>query len=74
MALTGAAVDAIHDEVIEGSLTFRQIERILLAAVAGLVTVAGAVRSFRDQANTKNRISGTEDDDGQRSGVSVDGT
>lgn len=73
MILTGPGIDAILDDVVEGSLTFRNILRIMLAALAGKVTVVGAVRSFRDQADTKNRITGTEDDEGRRTGVSVDG-
>src|SRR5690606_12438555 len=34
-ALSAAGVDAIHDEVVEGAYTLRQILRLLAAAIAG---------------------------------------
>ncbi len=64
----------IHDDVTEGSLTFRQVTRIILSSAAGLLS--GSDNSnprFRDQANTKDRIVASTSTDG-RSAVNVDGT
>lgn len=75
MALTVAAVDAVHDDVYEGTLTLRQIVRIVLAAVAGKSSgfpTGPAV--YRDAADLKARITATVDADGNRSAVTVDGT
>lgn len=48
---------AVQAAVIEGTLTLQQVQRILLAASAGLSpTPAAGTRAYRDQANTKNRI------------------
>jgi hypothetical protein len=60
--------------VLEGALTVEQALRVILAWASGEVLVAGAVRTFMDLAGTKPRISGTEDANGQRTGVSVDGS
>lgn len=75
MALTAAAVDAVLDEVVEGTVTMRQLLRVLLAFAAGKTT-GGATTSiaFRDQADTKNRIAMTVDTDGDRSATTVDGS
>lgn len=75
MALTVAAVDAVHDDVYEGTLTLRQIVRIVLAAVAGKSSgfpTGPAV--YRDAADLKARITATVYADGNRSAVTVDGT
>ena len=76
MALTAAAVDAILDDPVEGSLTMRQLLRIVLAAAAAGKSngfPAGPVH-FRDQADTKDRVTATVDADGNRTAVTVDGT
>ena len=66
--------DAVHDEVIEGALTSRQIQRIMLAPLAGKSTGAGtATVSFRDTADAKDRITATVDDNGNRTAVTLDG-
>ncbi len=73
-ALSAAAVDEILDEVVEGSLTFRQVLRILLAALAGKAAGGGTTAvTFRDVADAKNRISATVDANGNRSAVTLDG-
>jgi hypothetical protein len=76
MALTSAAVDAVLDEVVEGTMTFRQMLRIFLAALA-LKSAGGgtATISFRDQADSKNRISVTVDASNNRTAIgTLDGT
>lgn len=55
---------AVLDTPIEGDLTLRQISRLLTAFIAGqtnIVDLGGgaATVTFRDQANTKDRITGT---------------
>jgi hypothetical protein len=68
-------VDAVHDDIIEGSLTSRQIQRIVLAASAGKITGGGtATIIFRDDADAKARITATVDANGNRTAVTKDGT
>ncbi len=68
-------MDAIIDDVIEGSLTLRQAIRIYLAALAGKSAGGGtATITFRDNADSKNRISATVDSDGNRTAVTLDGS
>ncbi len=72
-ALSAAAIDEILDEVVEGSLTLRQILRILLAEAVGKAAGGGTTSiTFRDQADTKNRIAATVDASGNRSAVTLD--
>lgn len=74
-ALAADAVDEIIDEVIEGSLTLRQLLRILLAAAAGESGGGGSgTITFRDAADTKNRISATVDANRNRTAVTLDGS
>ncbi len=73
--LSAAAVDAILDDTVEGSLTARQILRILLAALAGESNGGGgSTINFRDVADSKNRISATVDANRNRTAVTLDGT
>jgi hypothetical protein len=73
VGLSAAAVDAILDDPIEGAVTLRQVMRVLLAYLAGRATGGGtAAPKFRDQANTKDRISMTVDGVGNRSAVTLD--
>ena len=83
-ALTAAALaadagaeiaDAVLDEVVEGSLTLRQIVRIILATTACKVSgLDGATALFRDSGDTKNRVTATTDTYGNRSAVTFDAT
>lgn len=73
--LSAASVDAILDEVVEGTLTLRQIVRITLAALVGESNGGGTgTINFRDQADTKNRISASVDSNRNRTAVTVDGS
>lgn len=74
--LASAAVDAIHDDVVENSKTFRQMIRLMYAALVGKVSGLGTTTvSFRDDADSKDRIVATVDGDGNRSAFSTkDGT
>jgi hypothetical protein len=66
-------------EIIEGSLTFKQVLRILLAAAAGKMTITDNgngthTYSFRDVADTTDRISATLNDSTKnRTSVTLDG-
>jgi len=63
------------NRVIEGALTQDEIMRILLSFVAGPVTGGGSgTIHWRDQANSKDRITMPADGNGNRSGVTVDGS
>ncbi len=73
--LSSVGVDAVHDDIIEGSLTSRQIQRIVLAASAGKVTGGGTDTIIcRDDADSKARITATVDANGNRTAVTKDGT
>lgn len=73
VALSAAAVDAILDEVVEGTYTLRQMMRITFAIVAGKSSGGGSSTvAFRDVADTKNRVSATVDSSGNRTAVTID--
>jgi len=73
--LSAAGVDAILDEVVEGTTTLRQMLRIFISALAGKSSGGGTVTlSFRDLADGKNRITATVDVNGNRTNMTLDGT
>lgn len=73
MTLTAGAVDAIHDEVVEGSTSMREMLRgfaaVLMGKAAGLATTTA---TYRDIGDTKARITATVDADGNRTSVTRD--
>ena len=74
-ALSAAGVDAILDEVVEGTLTLRQGLRLVFAVLFGLITGAGTTSvGFRDIADTKNRVTATVTAQGNRTVITLDGT
>ena len=74
-SLSAAAVDAILDDVVEGTLTLRQAMRLILAALVGKSSGGGSgTIVFRDLADTKNRISATVDANRNRTAVTRDGS
>lgn len=70
-----AIVSALQTSIVEGALTFVEAIRILLSSAALKTNgwPSGPV-NFRDLADTKNRITGTVDADGNRTAVTLDGT
>lgn len=73
--ITADSVDKILDEVVEGTITMRQMLRIFLSKLAGEANGGGTTTiNFRDNADSKNRISMTVDVNGNRSAVSLDGS
>jgi len=70
-----AIATAVHERVIEGSLTLEQMQRIMLSILAGLANGGGTLNlAFRDLADSKNRVDMTVDTNGNRSAVTLDGT
>lgn len=65
--------DAVHDEVVAGTTTLRQMCRgfaaVLLGKASGLATTTAV---FRDIADSMNVVSATVDTSGNRSTVSLD--
>jgi hypothetical protein len=69
-ALNDITVDSIHDEVIEGTVTFRQAMRLLLSVMTGKSSGGGTTTiTFRDIADSKDRLSCTVDSCGNRTAV-----
>jgi hypothetical protein len=61
--------------VVEGSLTMRQMLRVFMAALAGKASGGGTTAiTFRDNADSKARITLTVDVDGNRTAVTLDGS
>jgi hypothetical protein len=74
-ALSTAGVDAILDDVVEGTLTMRQMLRLFMSALAGKSAGGGTVTlTFRDNADAKARITATVDANGNRTAMTLDGT
>ena len=74
VTLSAAAVDAILDDVIEGSLTMRQALRIFVAALAGKSSGGGtATIKFRNIADDGDRITATVDANGNRTAITISG-
>lgn len=73
---TGEIAAAVWQRVIEGSISAEGMLRTLLAFGAGKATLPSGpgAFTFRDQADTKNRISGTVDESGNRVITGVDPT
>jgi len=66
---------AVHTLVVENGLTFEQITRIMFSVLAGLSNGGGTTQiNFRDNANTKNRVTATVDTNGDRTIIETDGT
>lgn len=62
-------------DVLEGSLNYDDALRLILAALAGKSDGGGTTTiHFRDQADSKNRITATVTTDGNRTAVTVDGS
>lgn len=66
-------VDEVWDEAVDGSTTARESIRLANAALGGKASgLATATATFRDLADTKDRITATVDADGNRTAVSRD--
>lgn len=65
-----ALLDAANG--VETSFTLRQAMRLMLAALAGKLSISGNTVTIRDVNDTVNRIVATTDADGQRTAVTKD--
>jgi len=72
--IPGATSSEVFSQATEGSETFLEAIRLIRAEAAGEVSVSGNTVSFRDAADTKNRIVAVTDSNGQRTFNTVDGT
>jgi hypothetical protein len=73
-ALSSTGIDAIYDEAVEGTLTSRQLSKILLAVLAGKSSGSGTTTIlFKGLNGTTTRVTATVDGHGNRTGVSVNG-
>ncbi len=70
---TADIVTGILNGVIEGTLTVKEAQRILLAPLAGKSDGAKtATQHFRNTTDTKNVVTATVDEDGNRTGITLD--
>lgn len=66
--------DIGYDGIVEGTLTFKQMQRIMFAALAGKSTGGGSsIVAFKDVAGDNNRITATVDANGNRTAITVSG-
>jgi hypothetical protein len=72
-SLSAAGITAIWDEVVEGAHTARQYLRTFAAVLLGKVT-GGSTPTivFRDVGDTKDRVTATVTEDGNRTNVVLD--
>jgi hypothetical protein len=74
-AIEPEVVDDVWDEPMEGAVTAREQMNINTAALAGKSSGGGtATVKFRDQADTKDRITATVTAEGDRTAVTADGS
>jgi hypothetical protein len=70
----GVTAAQVWQHVIEGGKGADEFLRIMLSVLAGKVSGAGSgTESFRDVADTKNRVVSTVDTEGNRTAVVLDG-
>lgn len=70
-----AIAAAVWAYVVEGSTTALQWVRLVASVLLGKVSGAGTgTETFRDLADTKDRVVSTVDASGNRTAVTVDGT
>lgn len=65
--------DAVWAKALEDGETAANLFRIMVSALAGKVSVSGPTVTFRDLADTKDRIVAATDANGQRTAVTLDG-
>lgn len=73
-SLSAAGIDAIHDEVIEGAYTLRQLIRIMAAVLAGKSAGGGTAEiTFTGVDGTTTRVTATVDANGNRTAMTLSG-
>lgn len=74
-SLQTSPVEGDADERIEGTLTIRTLLRLLLSVLAGKSSGGGTLTvAFRDEADSKPRISAIVDANGNRTAITLDGS
>lgn len=72
-ALSSAGVDAVLDEVVEGTITMRQLLRLVGAVLGGEVSGAATTTvTIRNASDSKDVVVATVDADGNRSALTLD--
>lgn len=72
-SLSESGVDDILDETYEGTTTFRQFLRLAASTLFGKSSGFGtATVNYRDEADSKNRVTATVDTTGNRNSVTLD--
>lgn len=77
LGVSAAAVaNAVHNKVVEGTITLKQAQCLLLAVLTGKASGGGSnTLTFRDTGDTKDRLVATVDLDGNRLAIPTrDGT
>jgi hypothetical protein len=65
--------DAVHNAVVEGTITQKQATRLMMSVLAGKSTGGDTTNiKFRDTQDSKNRVNETVDEDGNRTSVTLD--
>lgn len=64
-------VNGVHNSITEGTETFKETSRLMRAAIVGKSAVSGSTVTFRDLADSKDRITATTDSNGQRTAVTT---
>jgi len=66
---------AVWSQILEGTLTAEQLQRLMASVLLGKVSGAGSgTETFRDLGDTKNRVTVTVDNSGNRTAVVKDGS
>lgn len=65
-------VNAIFAQIIENGESFEEQLKLIRAEAAGKLAVVGNVVTIRDAADSKDRITATVDNDGQRTSIITD--
>lgn len=74
-----ALIAALNDynpatHISEGSETYQETIRLIRAVLVGKSAQSGTTETFRDLADTKDRVTATVDEDGQRTSITTDAT
>lgn len=72
--LAGKSTFDPASDVLENGKTYENQLRVMHSALAGKSAKAGTTETFRDDADTKDRITATTDSNGQRTTITTDGT
>lgn len=72
--LDGTSTFDPSTDIIENGKTYDEHLRVTHSVLAGKRSVSGSTETFRDDADSKNRVTATTDENNQRLSVTTDGT